>query len=143
MRVNEAISNRMNSGDAIVLFAEGTSSNGNEVKPFRSSLLGAVHQAMQTSATHSATVQPLSIAYTRLHGMPMGRMWRPHVAWYGNMELLQHLWSICGEGGLDVEVHFGEPTKYGAEFNRKQVAKQMEAEVRSMTLAALYGKSSA
>src|ERR1035437_3873232 len=40
------IAGRLLGGDAVVLFAEGTSSDGIRVLPFRSSLVGAVHHAL-------------------------------------------------------------------------------------------------
>ena len=40
-----------------------------------------------------APVQPVSVAYVGLHGMPMGRETRPFFAWYGDMELVPHLWE--------------------------------------------------
>ena len=61
------IADRLLGGDAVVLFAEGTSSDGIRVLPFRSSLVGAVHHALGDSTHHShVTVQPMSLAYVRL-----------------------------------------------------------------------------
>lgn len=134
-----AIADRLAKGDPMVLFAEGTSSNGNEVKPFRTALLGAARQALAGDDA-AATVQPLAIAYTRLGGMPLGRRRRPHVAWYGDMELAPHLWAlVCGEG-LDVEVSWGRPLALGPDDDRKRVAARAEAAVRSLAAAALAGR---
>ena len=46
-------------------------------------------------------VQPVSVAYTRLDGMPLGRFYRPFFAWYGDMEMAPHLWAMLGLGRLD------------------------------------------
>src|SRR5262245_63553740 len=43
------IVDRIRNGVSVVLFAEGTSSDGNRVLPFRSALLGAVEEAGSTS----------------------------------------------------------------------------------------------
>ena len=68
------IAGRLLGGDAVVLFAEGTSSDGIRVLPFRSSLVGAVHHALGNSTHHThVTVQPMSLAYVSLSGVPMGR----------------------------------------------------------------------
>lgn len=138
-RVAQEVAKRMAQGDAMVLFAEGTSSNGNEVLPFRSALVGAVHHAMMTSEEETAFAQPLSIAYTRLHGMPMGRHWRCHVSWYGDMELADHLWAVIKEGGLDVELTWGEPIPIEKSTNRKHLTRQLEDRVREMTTSRLVG----
>ncbi|WP_068311108.1 lysophospholipid acyltransferase family protein [Polycladidibacter hongkongensis] len=142
-KVANQIARRMASGDAMVLFAEGTSSNGNEVLPFRSALVGAVHQAMGAGKSDDEPaqvfVQPLSIAYTKLHGIPIGRFWRSHVAWYGDMELAGHLWNIIKEGGLDVELTWGLPIALNQSVNRKELTGRLEGQVREMTAAALAG----
>ena len=63
------VAGRLLGGDAVVLFAEGTSSDGIRVLPFRSALVGAVHHALGHSTLHtSITVQPMSLAYTGLAG---------------------------------------------------------------------------
>src|SRR5690349_1081799 len=76
---------RIKGGTSVVLFAEGTSSDGNRVLPFRSALLGAV----ETAAKHAGApveIQPMAIAYTAQQGIPMGRRNRPLAAWYGDMD---------------------------------------------------------
>ena len=86
------IAGRLLGGDAVVLFAEGTSSDGIRVLPFRSSLVGAVHHALGNSTHHtSITVQPMSLAYVGFGGVPMGRGLRERVAWYGDADLIPHL----------------------------------------------------
>ncbi len=80
----EAMTRRLAEGDALILFPEGTSGDGNRVLPFKSALFSA---AEPVQATGPIAVQPVSIAYTRLDGMPLGRLLRPFFAWYGTAEL--------------------------------------------------------
>jgi 1-acyl-sn-glycerol-3-phosphate acyltransferase len=115
----DAVAGRLSQGDIIVLFAEGTSSDGNQVLPFRSALVGAAQRAIGDGG--SATVQPVAIAYRRMLGIPLGRQHRPAVAWYGGADLAPHLKRILSEGGIDVEVVFGPPQRLGARDNRKKV----------------------
>ena len=97
----DEVAGRLSKGDIIVLFAEGTSSDGNKVLPFRSALVGAAQRAIEDGG--AATVQPVAIAYQRMLGLPLGRQHRPLVAWYGGANLLPHLKRILSEGGIDVE----------------------------------------
>jgi len=53
------IAGRLLGGDAVVLFAEGTSSDGGRVLPFRSSLVGAVHHALGAGADHTRSLIPI------------------------------------------------------------------------------------
>jgi len=78
------IAARLLGGDVVVLFAEGTSSDGIRVLPFRSSLVGAVHHALGNTTHHThVTVQPMSLAYVGFGGVPMGRACAS--AWHGTV----------------------------------------------------------
>ena len=67
-------------------------------------------------------MQPVSIAYTRLNGMPLGRGLRPFLAWYGDMELLPHLWDVVALGRITVVVEFHAPTSLAEAGSRKALA---------------------
>lgn len=136
--VNREIAHRLQQGDPVVLFAEGTSSDGNRVLPFRTALVGAVREVFATSA--EVTVQPLSIAYVRLQGLPMGRLHRAVAAWYGDMELAPHLMDVLRHGAIDVEVTFGPPLPLDAAHDRKSVTRTAEETVRALSARALAGR---
>jgi 1-acyl-sn-glycerol-3-phosphate acyltransferase len=134
------IAGRLLGGDAVVLFAEGTSSEGTRVLPFRSALVGAVHHALGNTAGHAqVTVQPMSLAYIGFSGVPMGRSLRERVAWYGDADLLPHLARVLASGGIDVTVSWGEPVAYDGSADRKAIARDAERSARRMTAAALRG----
>ena len=136
------IGRRLAGGDAVLLFAEGTTSDGSHVLAFRSALIGAARDAIAaasppaTGAAGEVVIQPLSIAYTAVHGLPLGRADRATVAWYGAASLLPHLWQLVARGAVDVTVSFGAPVRYGQGSERKAVTRVLEAEVRAMTAAA-------
>ena len=132
------IAGRLLGGDAVVLLAEGTSSDGVRVLPFRSSLVGAVHHALGDGPQHThVTVQPMSLAYVSLSGLRMGRGLRERVAWYGDVELVPHLLSVLASGAVDVTVSWGEAAAYDMRADRKAIARDAEHSVRRMTAAAL------
>ena len=59
----EQIAGRLLDGNAVVLFAEGTSGDGTRILPFKSALVGSVHHALGVSTRHDKiTVQPMSPA---------------------------------------------------------------------------------
>jgi len=135
------IAARLLGGDAVVLFAEGTSSDGIRVLPFRSSLVGAVHHALGNTTRHThITVQPMSLAYVGFGGVPMGRGLRERVAWYGDADLIPHLLHVLSSGAVDVTVSWGEATAYDMSADRKAIARDAEKSVRRMTAAALRAK---
>ncbi len=136
--VRDTIRARLLAGDALVLFPEGTSHDGNTVLPFKSALLGAA-EAQLADGRH-VKVQPVSTAFTGLHGLPMGRENRPLFAWYGDMEMVPHLWEALLAGPLDVVVQFHEPFSLD-QMDRKELAARAEAVVRHGQALALAGRT--
>ena len=100
---------RLADGDTLVLFPEGTSGDGNKVLPFNSALMSVAQKDVrQGLGSTKVQVQPLSVAYTSLHGLPMGRYFRPYFAWYGDMDLVPHLWEAFCIGPIDVHLRYHE-----------------------------------
>lgn len=102
---------RLAAGDDLILFPEGTSSDGNRVLPFKSALFSV---ADPRGRQRPLVVQPVSVAYTHIDGLPLGREWRPHVAWYGDMEIGDHIFNLIALGRLRVEVTFHPPLDHSA-----------------------------
>jgi 1-acyl-sn-glycerol-3-phosphate acyltransferase len=139
------IAQRLAQGDNIVLFAEGTSSDGNRVLPFRSSLFSAASLAPDAAngTGTNAVVQTIAITYTHLHGLPILRHERPLIAWYGEMDILSHAWTILKSGPLDVTVRIGEPVPLKDLRDRKELAAFSEARVRHDYMEQLTSRSRA
>jgi 1-acyl-sn-glycerol-3-phosphate acyltransferase len=138
----DRIRDRLLAGDTLVIFPEGTSTDGNRVRPFKSSLLGAAELPLGEDAAHHIThprVQPVSVAYVGLHGIPMGRENRPFFAWYGDMDLASHLWTAFGLGPIDVVVEFHRPLTVDEVGGRKELAAAAERQVRAGLVRALHG----
>jgi 1-acyl-sn-glycerol-3-phosphate acyltransferase len=137
----DSLRDRLLQGDALVIFPEGTSSDGNRVLPFRSGLMSAVDLAPDSGAVapQEVAVQPVSIAHTALHGIPMGRENRPFFAWYGDMELVPHLWESLCAGPIDVVVEFHPAIALDQVHGRKELTASCEAAVRRGVIRALTG----
>lgn len=110
---------RIAGGDDLIMFPEGTSDDGNGVLPFKSALFAV---AERDAGGGAVRVQPVSIAYIRLDGMPIGRELRPCYAWYGDMTLLPHLWQMLGLGRVSVVVEFHPPVSSVGFESRKTLA---------------------
>ncbi len=123
------IAKRLAKGDNIVLFAEGTSSDGNRVLPFRSALFSAASDEGNGNGL-AAVIHTVTISYTHLHGLPIQRHQRPMVAWYGEMDMLSHVWNVLKSGPLDVTISISEPVPLASLSGRKELAAFSEARVR-------------
>jgi 1-acyl-sn-glycerol-3-phosphate acyltransferase len=133
----DAIAARLAAHDALILFPEGTSSDGSFILPFRSALFSV---AAPVDGVPEVAVQPVSITYTKLDGIPIGRAHRPLFAWYGNMAMAPHLWRVVGLGTVEVVVEFFPPTSLGQCGSRKALAAYCEARVIEGVNAALTGR---
>ncbi len=138
--VNAEIAERLSAGDPIVLFAEGTTGDGNRVLPFRTALIGAAGSVIAAESHASVTLQPLSITYTRRSGLPVGRTDRALLAWYGDMELLPHLADVLCGGPIDATLSWGEPVSFSADSDRKIITRQVENTVRRLGVEANTGR---
>jgi 1-acyl-sn-glycerol-3-phosphate acyltransferase len=130
---------RIESGVSVVLFAEGTSSDGNRVLPFRTALLGAV-EGTAGNGGDNILIQPMSIGYTGQQGIPMGRQHRPLVAWYGDLDFMPHIRAFIEQGAVDALVTYGEPMPADRDTDRKAMTKRLEGTVRRLLSAALRGR---
>ncbi|MFY7776830.1 MAG: lysophospholipid acyltransferase family protein [Elstera sp.] len=134
------ISSRLHAGDNLILFPEGTSSDGNRVLPFKSALFSVA--AIETG--HGPlVVQPVSIAYTMINGIPMGRALRPFLAWYGDMEMGGHLLRLAGLGKITIAVTFHPPVTLKQLGSRKALATHCESVISKSLAAALSGRPAA
>jgi 1-acyl-sn-glycerol-3-phosphate acyltransferase len=132
--VNDALAHRLVKGEVIVLFAEGTTSDGNRLLPFRSSLVGAAQTALMHDSVEQVFLQPLAISYTHRNGLPVTRRDRPFIAWYGDMDLASHLKLFVEARPIDVVVTWGEPIPFNG--NRKEATLAAESAVRKALMAA-------
>jgi lyso-ornithine lipid O-acyltransferase len=133
----DEIADRLAAGDRLVLFAEGTSSDGNRVLPFKSGLFAAAEREI---AGRPTAVQPISIAYTHMDGIPLGRRHRHYYAWYGDMALLPHLWRVLQQRRARIEVICHPPVSLADFTDRKALARHCEAAVASGLARALTGR---
>jgi lyso-ornithine lipid O-acyltransferase len=140
--IRDVIRQRLIDGDALILFPEGTSDDGNRVLPFKSALLGAAETEIGTDEggrPKHVSVQPVTISYVGLYGLPMGRDMRPLFAWYGDMDLVPHLWEALKEGPFEAVVEFHPPLSIDSVGGRKALATVAETIVRRGQARALAG----
>ncbi len=140
-RATTLMLDRLSAGDSIVLFPEGTSSDGNRVLSFRTSLFAAAKPPEKFARPTDAevVVQTVSMVYRHLHGVPLGRAERTIVSWYGDMDMPSHAWQLLKAGPLDVDIVVGEPHALGSFKDRKDLARQTEDEIRGNVLCQLRG----
>ena len=106
------VGDQLNSNKNLILFPEGTSSDGSEIMPFRSRFFGLMLERQD-----NVLLQPITIALPDAQTQEE----RDLYAWYGEMELVPHLWVLAQNKGVDVRVTFHEPVHIGQEITRKEL----------------------
>jgi lyso-ornithine lipid O-acyltransferase len=139
-KANEIL-DRLAQGDHIVLFAEGTSSDGNRVLPFRTALFAAAKPSGGSPLGEEVSAQTLALTYTKVHGLSLCRRGRPSIAWYGDMELAAHAWRLLGLGPIDANIRIGPPVPLDEFPDRKALARYAEDKVRKDVAHLLRGRS--
>ena len=122
------ISRRLSCGNSLILFPEGTSSDGLHVLPFKSSLFSVAEQREQSDLL---VIQPVSILYSHLDGIPLNRFLLPHFAWYGSMTMVSHLFRFVGLGWVTINVTFHDPIMSNQFQNRKELSEYCHRVVSS------------
>jgi 1-acyl-sn-glycerol-3-phosphate acyltransferase len=117
--VNAALCGVLREGRDLVVFPEGTSSDGADVLPFRPAHFDAIQDY-----DGEAAIAPAAILYTD-GARPID------VGWYGDMTFLPHLWSLMRRGGVHCRIAFG-PAIAPRSKDRKTLAAETEAQVRAM-----------
>ncbi len=115
----KVIEQNMINGFNVILFPEGTSSDGSKVLDFKSSLFGII----DSESLDNFYIQPISISYSKLDGLPLDKIFRPFLAWFGGMDLISHAWKFLGLGLSEVNLHFHEPKKFSFFVDRKHACK--------------------
>jgi 1-acyl-sn-glycerol-3-phosphate acyltransferase len=117
LRVNALITSALRNGQSVIVFPEGTTSDGATVLPFKSSLLEPAVKLgvpVHCASLHYATAVPDESAATS-------------VCWWGEMDFVPHLWRLFQLKGFSAAVHFGATPLLAAD--RKTLARIAQARI--------------
>ncbi|MEO6396219.1 MAG: lysophospholipid acyltransferase family protein [Devosia sp.] len=131
-RTSREIGKRLAKSGAVLLFAEGHRDLGDHVQPFRSALVGAAQAAMTEGGATDVAIQPVTIAYTHLQGLPVSRNERPDISGMNARGFRQVVSNLLTSGVKDVTIAFGAPIPFDAGSDRKLLTRQAEIQVRRM-----------
>lgn len=115
------IKKTLEGGRNLILFPEGTSTNGTDVLPFKSTLFDLF---LDTELKEKLSVQPFTLTLKKIDGHDvLSPKDQDIYAWYGDMEFFPHLWQLAKGKGADILLSF-HPAHHAADFNdRKEFAR--------------------
>jgi 1-acyl-sn-glycerol-3-phosphate acyltransferase len=121
-RERDGMRARLLAGDNLILFPEGTSSDGSRVLAFRSAFFSIAETRDDGPTGTGPLIQPVSLVYDRVGGLPAGRASRPLFAWYGDMDIASHFWRLGQYTGMRATVLLHPPIDPATFADRKQLA---------------------
>ena len=132
-RVNAAMAEKMQAGEDVLLYGEGTSGDGSGVLAFKPSHFAAARDLLRLyPEVQAVTIQPAAIAYVAARGKKLDAEGRRSLAWFGDADLAPHIWTLLRSAPVDCRVRFGEALAFQADTDRKVIAAETESRVRSL-----------
>ena len=128
-RQRDRLIESVHEGRNLILFPEGTTTDGNKVITFKSTLFSVAEEL--SNADHDLIIQPVTLSYVEMHGMPIVRSRRPHVAWMGEVGILHHFRQHFRHGPIESLIEFHEPIHYNDFPSRKAVASYCQGQVQA------------
>ena len=121
---NLLIKKKLMSGENFIIFPEGTTSDGNGIRDFKSSMLECVF-----GNEKQISIQPISICYSKLNNLPMGLYYRRHIAWVGDTSMVSAMTNFLKSGSITVDLIFHNLMGTSSFKNRKDLAFYCEKEI--------------
>lgn len=131
----ESIQGRLQRGDNIILFPEGTSGDGVRMLPFKSTLFSV----MDGAGMANVRIQPITLAYTHLNELPLTRSRMMDIAWIGDMELGSHAMGLMRLGRIKAQILCHPPVRRADFADRKALARHCEAVIGGSYRALMRG----
>jgi 1-acyl-sn-glycerol-3-phosphate acyltransferase len=115
-RIVSEVTSVLGSGGTVMVFPEGTTTDGVAVLPFRSSLL-------QAAFAGNSTAQPIALRYSE------GTLSiSPSVRYLGDDSLVQSIWWLCRARGVVAKVN-ALPLRVASNADRKAFAAALRADI--------------
>ena len=125
---------RLQAGDNLILFPEGTTSDGCRVLKFQSAFLGVA----QSNAP--PFIQPVTLVYDRIDGLPVRRRDRPALSWYGAMDLASHFPGIARLRSFHATLVLDAAIPPASYPNRKMLSAMLESRLAANAAALRQGR---
>lgn len=122
-QASNAIADALAKGEAVSLFPEGSTGDGRHLLPFKSGFFSLAEAPL---GGQELLIQPASIAYTHVRGLPIDITLWPDVAWYGDMELVPHLWNLLKITPLRAKLTYLPPVTLSQFADRKELSKHCQ-----------------
>ena len=130
---NEIIQTKLLKKQNLILFPEGTTSDGNSVKPFKSSFFDSTNlpKYYPDKENDFIDVCPISLCYKDKNNLPMGIFYRRYVAWQGDYPLLRLMKIFLLSGPVSIDIIIHKSVNLSNFTNRKELANYCQSTIQN------------
>ena len=118
------IGNALSDGINIVLYPEATSTNGEQVLPFKRTLMMAAGHA-------EVPIQPVVFNFRSINGEEFSMKWRDHVCWYGDIPFATSMLRALSLRYVEAEIEFLPEVPITKDEDRGLIADKIHAMISS------------
>jgi lyso-ornithine lipid O-acyltransferase len=111
----DLISDLLNDGFNVVLFPEGTTSNGDGVLPFKNPLMTAAMRSV-------VDIVPICVKYRRIDGEDINSTNREDIYYYGDARFFDHALRLLSHRSVDAEMEELKKIEVMPEHTRKELS---------------------
>lgn len=115
----QTIAKHLLHGFRIVLYPEATSTNGEQVLPFKRTLMLSAIEA-------KVPIQPVVVNFKEINGDGFIMKWRDHVCWYGDQTFLEAFVRVITLKSVTIEVEFLPQVLSTAEMDKAELALKIQ-----------------
>lgn len=116
------VSRSLRQGLNVLVFPEGTTSDGTRVLSFQPLFFAAARRA-------AVPVQAMTINYTAVNDAPVNDLTRDWLCWHGEMDFVRHFWHLLGLRSAAAQLCLHEPLTDARVSTARTLAHQTHATI--------------
>ncbi len=121
-------------GFNVLVFPEGTTSNGEAVMPFKKTIFACPVRA-------ELPILPVTIKYTRINHEPFSASNRDQICWYGEMTFPDHFWNVLKVWRIDATLTIHPPVFEKAEEDWREQNRTLSVKIHNIIEEGYLNKS--
>ena len=123
------ISKKLLNGENLILFPEGTTSDGSAIRKFKSSFFESANSKYLCPSSREEkfiNVYPITLCYLKKNGLPMGINVRRGVAWIGEYPMLRLMYDFLISGNVSIYINISNAVTFKDFGDRKKLSSHCE-----------------
>jgi 1-acyl-sn-glycerol-3-phosphate acyltransferase len=138
------IQKKLLKGQNLILFPEGTTSDGSSLRNFKSSFFESANSKYVCPITGKEKyirVQPITLCYLKKNGLPMGTASRREIAWIGSYPIIKLMLDYLKMGNVTINIKIHDSVTIKDFGDRKKLSAYCEDTILANLIDTLHSNS--